>query len=79
MGQNKKRRVFVAYVLVMQLIFTVAGLSLLGAYIGMKINPDGSLPSILGGLGLALGIIISFFTILQFIKSEDRYERRSQD
>lgn len=63
----------------MQLIFTVAGLSLLGVYIGMKINPEGSLPSILAASGLILGVIVSFFTILQFIKSEERYERSSQD
>lgn len=67
------------YVLIMQLIFTVAGLSMLGVYIGMKNDPEGSLPTILGGAGLMLGVLIGFFTILQFIKSEERYERSSQD
>lgn len=65
------------YLLVMQLIFSVVGLSLLGIYIGMKMDPDGTLPTILGATGLFLGIIVSFFTILQFIKSEERYERHS--
>ena len=67
------------YVLIMQLIFTVAGLAMLGVYIGMKKDPDGSLPSILGGVGLMLGILVGFFTILQFLKSEERYERNTQD
>lgn len=67
------------YVLVIQLFFTVAGLSILGIYIGMKINPEGTLPTILAAAGLILGIVISFITIIQFIKSEERYERSSQD
>ncbi len=67
------------YVLIMQLIFTVAGLSMLGVYIGMQKDPEGTLPTILGGTGLMLGVLVGFFTIIQFIKSEERYERSSQD
>lgn len=67
------------YVLVIQLFFTVAGLSILGVYIGMEVNPDGPLPSILGGTGLILGVLVSFFTIVQFLKSEERYERNSKN
>lgn len=52
---------------------------MLGVYIGMKKDPDGSLPSILGGVGLMLGVLVGFFTILQFLKSEERYERNTQD
>ncbi len=67
------------YVLIIQLFFTVAGLSLLGVYIGVKIDSEGTLPTILGGTGLMLGILVSFFTIIQFIKSEERYERNNKN
>ncbi len=65
------------YMMVMQVIFTVVGLSLLGIYIGNKVNPDGDLSMILAAVGLILGIMIGFLTIMQFVKSEERYERRS--
>jgi hypothetical protein len=68
-----------AYVLVVQLIFTVAGLSILGVYIGLRIDEDGAMPTILGATGLFLGIAVSIYTVIQFMKSEARYERRSHD
>lgn len=78
LGRNKKfKRIFIAYVLVIQLFFTVIGLSLLGVYIGYQINPEGNEPSILGGAGLFLGIIVSFYTLWQFVKSEARHANRS--
>lgn len=68
-----------AYMLVVQLIFTVIGLSILGVYIGLQIDEDGTMPTILGATGLFLGIAVSVYTVIQFMKSEARYERRSQD
>ena len=65
------------YMIVMQFIFTVVGLSLLGLFIGNKINPEGNLSTLFAGIGLVLGIIFGFYTIMQFIKSEERYERRT--
>ena len=79
LGRSRNRRIMMLYVLVIQLFFTVAGLSILGIYIGIKIDPEGTLPTILAASGLFLGVIVSFFTILQFLKSEERYERSSQD
>ncbi|MCF7933096.1 MAG: hypothetical protein K9K93_07995 [Acholeplasmataceae bacterium] len=79
MAQNKRkvRRVFITYVIVMQLFFTVIGLALLGVYIGYQIDPEGIEPSVYGGLGLFLGIMVSFYTLWQFIKSEARHANRS--
>lgn len=65
------------YMMVMQVIFSIAGLSLLGIFIGNKIDPEGDLSTILAAIGLILGIIIGFMTIMQFVKSEERYERRT--
>jgi hypothetical protein len=64
--------------MIVQLFFTVIGLSLFGYYLGDRINPDSSLPILLTAIGLSLGVIIGFVTILQFMKSEERYERRSR-
>lgn len=63
---------------VMQLIFTILGLALIGYFIGTKINSDSDLPIILTAVGLSVGVIVAFMTLLQFIKSEERYERRSR-
>lgn len=62
----------------MQAIFTVIGLSVLGIYIGRKLDPEGDLATYLAAAGLFIGIFVGFFTILQFLKSEERYERRKR-
>lgn len=67
------------YVLIIQLITTIVGLSFLGVYVGMKIDPDGNGQVIYGAAGLFLGIFISFLTLLKFVKSEADRERRTQD
>jgi hypothetical protein len=63
------------YMMVMQFIVTSAGLSLFGYFIGKRINPDSNLYIILTGVGLGLGVFIGFVTLIQMIKSEERYER----
>jgi uncharacterized membrane protein YfcA len=60
----------------MQLIITVIGMSFLGVYVGQKINANSNLSWILGAVGLFVGLMMSFFTLYQFIKSEANYERR---
>jgi hypothetical protein len=59
LAQNKKkpRKIFMTYMLVMQLIFTVAGLSLFGVYIGYQIDPEGNLALYLS----AAGFIFRYF------------------
>jgi len=69
------------YTMVMQAIFTVIGLSVLGIYIGRKLDPEGDLATYLAAVaavGLFLGVFIGFMTLYQFIKSEERYERRKR-
>ena len=66
------------YTMVMQAFFTVIGLSVLGIYIGRRLDPEGDLATYLAAAGLFIGIFIGFMTILQFIKSEERYERRKR-
>lgn len=76
---KKKKKLFMTYIMVMQLFFTVAGLAIMGFYIGDRINPEGNLPTILTGVGLILGILVAFMILLQFIKSEERHERRTHN
>jgi len=64
------------YMIVMQMIFTVIGVSILGYYIGIKTDPDGDAYIYYTAIGLGLGVMIGFMTIYQFMKSEERYERR---
>jgi hypothetical protein len=75
---DKRRRIMMTYTIVMQLIFSVIGLSVLGIYIGRKLDPEGDLATYLAALGLFLGVFVGFMTLLQFIKSEERYERRKR-
>jgi ABC-type lipoprotein release transport system permease subunit len=77
LNKSKAKKFFMNYMMIVQLFFTVIGLSLFGYYVGNRINPDSSLPILLTAVGLSLGVIIGFVTILQFMKSEERHERRS--
>ncbi|MDO9628392.1 MAG: AtpZ/AtpI family protein [Acholeplasmataceae bacterium] len=76
--RNKAKRIFMTYMVVMQMIFTVIGLSLLGYYIGTRTDPDGDTYIYYTAIGLALGVMIGFMTVYQFMKSEERNERRSR-
>lgn len=66
------------YMMVMQFITTAIGLSLLGYYIGKKINEASQLPTLLAAVGLLLGVISGFVILVKMIKSEERYERSSR-
>jgi len=61
--------------MVMQFFFTTAGLALFGYWIGERINPETNLSTILTGIGLGLGVMIGFVTLIRMIQSEERYER----
>lgn len=64
------------YTMVMQMFFTVIGLSVLGIYIGRRLDPEGELATYLAAAGLFIGLFIGFMTLYQFIQSEERHERR---
>ena len=66
------------YMMVMQFITTAIGLSLLGYYIGKKIDEASQLPTLLAAVGLLLGVISGFVILVKMIKSEERYERSSR-
>lgn len=66
------------YMMVMQLIVTIIGMAFFGHFIGTKINPESDMPILMTAIGLSLGVIIAFITLLQFMKSEERYERRTR-
>ncbi len=66
------------YMMVMQFIVSAVVLSIFGYYIGNKINPESDLSTILTGVGLGLGVIIGFITVIYMIKSEERYERSTR-
>jgi len=63
------------YMMVMQFIVSSITLALIGYYVGGRLNPESDLDIILTGVGLGLGVIIGFITLIQMIKSEERYER----
>ncbi|MBU1094361.1 MAG: hypothetical protein KKH01_07865 [Firmicutes bacterium] len=75
---SKTKKLFMNYMLIMQFIFSVLGLALLGYYIGTKVNPDSNLPTLLTAIGTALGVFVGFVTLVKMIKSEERYERTSR-
>jgi hypothetical protein len=77
--KEKRRKIMMTYTMVMQMFFTVIGLSVLGIYIGRKMDPEGELATYLAAAGLFIGIFIGFMTLHQFIKSEERYERRKRN
>lgn len=64
--------------MVIQFFFTVAGLALFGYWLGGKINSESDLPIILTALGLGIGVMVGFILLIQFIRSEERYERSSR-
>jgi len=75
LGQNKAKKAFAIYTMVIQFFVTIIGLSLLGYYIGTKINSEEDLPILLAGVGLFLGVMFGFVTLYRFVKNEDRYEK----
>jgi len=75
LGQNKAKKAFAIYTMVIQFFVTIIGLSLLGFYIGTKINSHEDLPILLAGVGLFLGVMFGFVTLYRFVKNEDRYEK----
>ncbi|MFA5470571.1 MAG: AtpZ/AtpI family protein [Acholeplasmataceae bacterium] len=75
---EKRRRMFMTYAIVMQLFFTVIGLSVFGIYLGRKIDPEGDLATYLAAAGLFLGVFVGFMTLLKFVRSEEIYERRKR-
>jgi hypothetical protein len=77
LGQNRLKTGLTIYVLVIQLFMTIIGLSFLGVYIGSRVDPEGSGMIVYGAIGLFVGIFLSFITLLQFVKSEAKRERRT--
>lgn len=75
---SKARRYMMVYMMVMQFFFTSAGSAILGYWIGTKINKGSALPTVLTGVGLGIGVIFGFYILIQFVRSEERYERSSR-
>lgn len=73
---EKRRRIFMNYMVVIQVFFTIAGLAIVGYYIGTKIDSDGNLETILAAVGTAVGVIVSFMFLFQYVKSEERRNER---
>ncbi len=75
---NKARRLFMSYMMVMQFIVTTIVMALIGYYVGKRIDEASDLPLILTGVGLGLGVIIGFITLIYMLRSEERYERSTR-
>ena len=75
---GKARRLFMSYMMVMQFIATSIVMALIGFYVGQKIDETSDLPLILTGVGLGLGVIIGFITLIYMLRSEERYERNAR-
>ncbi|MFA5525468.1 MAG: AtpZ/AtpI family protein [Acholeplasmataceae bacterium] len=81
MEQNKlkkAKRIFMNYMMVMQFIVTAIALALFGYYLGNRINKESNLSTVLTAVGLGLGVMIGFITVIYMIKSEERYERSTR-
>jgi F0F1-type ATP synthase assembly protein I len=74
----KAKRIFMGYMIIMQFITTAIGTSLVGYFIGDRLNPESNLPTLLAAIGLIIGIIGGFVILVRMIKSEERYERSSR-
>ncbi|MDY0074259.1 MAG: AtpZ/AtpI family protein [Acholeplasmataceae bacterium] len=66
------------YMMVMQFIVTAIALALFGYYLGNRINKESNLSTVLTAVGLGLGVMIGFITVIYMIKSEERYERSTR-
>jgi len=75
---KKAKRIFMNYMMVMQFIVTAIALALFGYYLGNRINKESNLSTVLTAVGLGLGVMIGFITVIYMIKSEERYERSTR-
>lgn len=73
---EKRRKIFMTYMVVVQFIVTVFGLAVIGYYIGTKVDPDGGLDMILAAVGTGVGVMVAFIFLYQYIKSEERRDER---
>jgi len=78
LNKSKSRKIFMTYMMVMQLFFTIIGMAIFGYFVGQWLNKESDLPIILTAIGIVIGVIIGFMTLIQFIRSEERYERRTR-
>ena len=75
---NRLKRIVMGYMIVMQFIVTAIGMSLLGYWIGRRIDETTELSTILAAIGLGIGVFSGFVIMVRMIKSEERYERSSR-
>lgn len=66
------------YMYIMQFIFSIIGMALLGYFAGEWIRPDSELSTILTAVGTALGVMIGFATLVRMMRNEARYERTTR-
>ncbi len=73
---EKRKKIFMVYMVVVQFIFTVFGLAVVGYYIGSRMDPEGGLDMILAAVGTAVGVLVAFMFLYQYVKSEERRNER---
>ncbi len=73
---DKRKKIFMTYVVVVQMIFTILGLAIIGFYIGMKVDPEGHLEITLTAVGTAVGVLVAFMFLYQYVRSEERRNER---
>ncbi len=69
------RRGVFGYTMIVQMIFTVVGLALLGDYLGTRFYPETELNLVFTAIGVVLGFIVSVISFINFIKREEVYEK----
>lgn len=77
--QNRYKKIFMNYMMVMQFIFTILGSALLGYFIGRQVSPDSDLPTTLTAVGVGVGVIAGFVMLVRMIQSEEKHERTPRD
>ncbi len=73
------RRGVFGYTMIVQMIFTVVGLSLIGDYVGTRFYPGTDMDLILTAIGLVVGFVVSIIAFINFIKREEAYEKHRRD
>lgn len=67
------------YAFASQVILTLVVLGVAGVIIGNRIDPDGHYPALFAGIGLIIGLFLDVIFIIQYMKAEEKNEKRTQD
>lgn len=66
-----KNKAFRFYFIVTEYIFTMAGLAILGVFLGGKFFDNKMMPAVLGVVGMFIGLVITTTFVVSMFKKEN--------